>query len=68
MELKPCPFCGSNRSQVNLTRYKPNGKDAFNVTCLTRDCHGAIYSLAVGLFDTRQAAITAWNTREENIG
>jgi Lar family restriction alleviation protein len=60
-KLKPCPFCGETWSRICTTEYLDT--EAFAVTCRTKRCHGAIFSLGYGLFDTETKAIAAWNTR-----
>jgi len=61
--LKPCHFCGEEYTLVCKTNYLDT--HAYAITCRTRDCHGAIFSLGFGLFDTDEKAIAAWNTRAE---
>ena len=65
MELKPCPFCGSN------ARIKKGEPDAggFYVVCANTDCYCELGFALIwsdvhhGLFGTGQEAIEAWNTR-----
>lgn len=68
VELKPCPFCGGEQLEICRTDYTPDNCKAYAVTCRTRDCHGAIFALGYGLFDTEAEAITAWNTRSAEQG
>ena len=62
-KLEPCPFCGERNAVVSATSYEPEDREAFAVSCRTRDCHGVIFSLGYGQFPSRKEAITAWNTR-----
>jgi Lar family restriction alleviation protein len=60
-DLKPCPFCGGNKTVICKTDY--DGGDAYAVSCRYPDCHGAIFTLGYGYFFTKDEAIAAWNTR-----
>jgi hypothetical protein len=63
---KPCPFCGGTRlviCEAPCAWHKP--PVAYSVSCTTRDCHGAIWSLGYDLFETKEQAIAAWNRRPE---
>jgi len=55
-ELKPCPFCGA-KPQV----WKDKNAAYHRVVCSNTKC-----GLAATLIDTKEAAITAWNTRTNN--
>ena len=59
--LKPCPFCGGNKTVICKTDY--DDWDAYAVSCRYSDCHGAIFTLGYGYFPTEAEAIAAWNTR-----
>lgn len=51
-ELKPCPFCGSDKAKIEEL------EDSFNVQCGNYSC------LAYGPDgETREKAIEAWNKR-----
>jgi Lar family restriction alleviation protein len=65
--MKPCPFCGESNAIVCDTEYG-NGGQSYAVSCRTRDCHGVIFKLGYGLFDTKEKAIKAWNHREKGKG
>ena len=60
-DLLPCPFCGESWVHINKTRYLDT--EAFAGTCRTKGCHGVIFSLGYGLFETEAEAIAAWNHR-----
>ena len=61
-KLKPCPFCGSKRININ-------GFDGWYIACDECDCFLGSYCQRdtgmCGWFNTEQDAITAWNTREK---
>lgn len=59
--LKSCPWCASARISLCETDY--DGRKAYAYGCATRDCHGNIWALGYGLFETPEQAIVAWNTR-----
>jgi Lar family restriction alleviation protein len=61
--MKPCPFCGESNSTICSTEFIPENRLAHAVSCRTRGCNGAVYSLALGLFETEEEAVSAWNTR-----
>ena len=63
-KLEPCPFCGGTLLQTCETpcSWHESGF-AYAVTCRTRDCHGAIFSLGYDLFKTPEEALAAWNRR-----
>lgn len=63
--LRECPFCGESNAVICQTSYLDT--QAFAVSCRTRDCHGAIFSLGCGQFSTEAEAITAWNHRIETL-
>lgn len=55
-ELKPCPFCGSDR--VNVIEHKFHHlTNSFGVKCF--NCKTESYQF----FDSRKEAIEAWNKR-----
>jgi Lar family restriction alleviation protein len=60
-ELKPCPFCGGNKTVICKTDYGDG--DAYAVSCRYHECHGAIFTLGYGYFHTEAEAIAEWNTR-----
>lgn len=62
-ELKPCPFCGGAHLNICKTEYPANNAEVYAVTCLTKGCHGGIYSLGMGNFTSKMKATKAWNTR-----
>lgn len=65
IELKPCPFCGEQ--PIVYDNYDMNG---FDVSCNNGEC--AFQPTNDWLMKTREAAITAWNTRcdvtDSNVG
>lgn len=64
LDLLPCPFCGGEALLICETEYPYNKTGAaFAASCRMMECHGAIFTLAHGLFPTRAEAIAAWNTR-----
>src|ERR1035437_7116741 len=38
MTLLPCPFCGERNVSICVTMYEPEEREAFAVTCRTREC------------------------------
>ena len=63
-ELKPCPFCGSDKLLICETTFDANVEGlAYAVSCRVRECHGGIWALGSGCFETAEEAIAAWNTR-----
>jgi Lar family restriction alleviation protein len=62
-EPKPCPYCGENNAIICKTEFAAENRLSFAVSCRTKGCAGAVYSLAFGLFETEEQAIAAWNTR-----
>jgi Lar family restriction alleviation protein len=64
-ELKPCPFCGEDNAVVVETDYEGNADivTAYAVSCRTKRCAASIWALSMGLFDKKERAIKAWNTR-----
>lgn len=55
--LKPCPFCGSNRVIVIDHKYSVLS-NSYGVECF--NCKTQSYQF----FDSRKKAIEAWNRRE----
>ena len=53
-ELKPCPFCGSNRISVEYLYFRPY--------ILCEKCHAQI-----PCYNTYPKAKEAWNRRDENV-
>lgn len=53
-ELKPCPFCGSNRILVEYLYFRPY--------ILCEKCHAQI-----PCYNTYPKAKEAWNRRDENV-
>jgi Lar family restriction alleviation protein len=64
-KLLNCPFCGLSHLIICETQFQ--GKTVYCVTCRTKECHGGIFSLAMGEFPTKETAIKAWNTRAANV-
>jgi hypothetical protein len=62
-KLLPCPFCGDSNAVICATNFEPEGRPAYAVSCRTRHCHGVIFKLGYGLFETHKETIAAWNTR-----
>ena len=68
MELKPCPFCGS---EVELKRYplrRFSGCYMFNIRCEKCGCRihlGETHTLYISEKEAKNNAITAWNRRAE---
>jgi Lar family restriction alleviation protein len=56
-ELKPCPFCGGEASEVEDQGHST----AYNVGCFNGDCTIEPNTWA----DTKAEAIAAWNTRAD---
>ena len=56
MELKPCPFCGSDRVNVTENKFQ-HLFNSFGVKCF--NCKTESYQF----FDSRKEAIEAWNRR-----
>lgn len=69
MELKPCPFCGSEAIYLTFTRYYDR-EDTVCVFC--NRCKSVVtleWNEAEGINDrTKAKAIEAWNTRAERTG
>lgn len=51
-ELEPCPFCGGDASGIVVSHIQ------FMISCNNGDC-----DTSGGLYDSKGAAIKAWNTR-----
>jgi len=64
-EMKLCPFCGEHNAIIVETDYEVNTDivPAYAVSCRTKRCAASIWALSMGLFDTKEKAIKAWNTR-----
>ena len=56
MELKPCPFCGSDNVEIHIPYMI---SDMYMVQCYDCNCNTAI-------FETPEKAAEAWNRRAEN--
>jgi hypothetical protein len=57
----PCPFCEGTRLTICETDFED--RKAYAVTCCTIGCHGGIWALGHGRFESREQAVTAWNMR-----
>ena len=55
-ELKPCPFCGSNKISIDEVFSEDRGCNDFYVASCV-DCHAEVWE------DTSEEAIHRWNTR-----
>lgn len=56
MDLKPCPFCGSDDVGLYVCGGEPEERESFFVIC--NSCHGS-----TGEYRTRELAQSIWNTR-----
>jgi Lar family restriction alleviation protein len=56
MELKPCPFCGSNKVKIHMPYFT---SDCYMVQCYGCNCNTAV-------FDNADKAAEAWNRRADN--
>lgn len=63
--LKPCPFCGGDKLIICKTDFGFEEQTVYAVSCRYPECHGGIYALSHGNFETKDEAIAAWNTRAE---
>ena len=61
--VRECPFCGSEKLGIISSYCEPMERDAYAIKCNTNGCHGEIWHLAFGQFETEEQAIAAWNTR-----
>ena len=59
--MLPCPFCGSDRVGFCETDYQE--RKAYAISCTTKGCHGVVWALGFGLFESREEAIRGWNIR-----
>lgn len=59
-EVVPCPFCGHKEPRAFVNQY-PDGPDSFGIQCCGGDC-----AITGPERDTREEAITAWNTRAQS--
>ena len=62
-DLKPCPFCGGDKLIICETDFGFEEQTVYAVSCRYPECHGGIYALSHGNFETKDEAIAAWNTR-----
>jgi hypothetical protein len=62
-DAKPCPFCGSNKVNICDTHFQPEQRAAYCVSCRMPECHGGVFVLGHGEFETIHAAVSAWNER-----
>jgi hypothetical protein len=60
MELKPCPFCGSEPAIDQLVDVF--GNETWEVFCPKLFC--PVMDVCSGEFPTKKRAINAWNTRD----
>ncbi len=60
LTLKPCPFCGSKVSLMEIASFR----NRFKVACLNPYCHVQPHMKTTWL--TEDGAIKAWNRRAEN--
>lgn len=68
-QLKPCPFCGSNKLKLDkkIRRYK--GRDAYTVSVRCNCCHargGTVLNLSIPYAvkeDVEFIAFERWNRR-----
>jgi len=61
--LKPCPFCGGDKLIICETDFGFEEQTVYAVSCRYDGCHGGIYALSHGYFETKDEAIEEWNTR-----
>lgn len=57
-DLKPCPFCGGKAEIFRGTTYGLHY--LYEPRCIKCEC-------ALGLFDTEEQAVEAWNTRADSV-
>ena len=62
IELKPCPFCGSDNVEI----YSPsiNGKWVGYRSPVCNECHASIRGIK---FKTKRQAAAAWNRRATDV-
>ena len=63
-DAKPCPFCGGDKLNMCETEFFPERRLSHAVSCRTQECHGGIFKLGHGEFETEHAAVSAWNERQ----
>lgn len=63
-DLKPCPFCGGDKLIICETDFGFEEQTVYAVSCRYPECHGGIYALSHGNFETKDEAIAAWNARD----
>lgn len=56
MELKPCPFCGSEPKYFDHSEH--NDDEWHEVACTNHEC-----TYLIAQKSTKESAFTAWNTR-----
>lgn len=64
LELKPCPFCGSKATIIDVSSYRYDIQEnkLFEVGCVNYQCHAYIYE-DTPRYDTKEEAATLWNNR-----
>jgi len=60
-ELKPCPFCGSDRA-LTFGERKGIGIQ-YRVSCIENDCMADVFSNAQTAEEARAGAVKKWNRR-----
>lgn len=68
MKILPCPFCGGTKNIVCETWFEGEARNAYAVSCMTVNCHGGVFRLGSGDFQSEAEAIEAWNERAPYIG
>ena len=61
-ELKPCPFCGSNKIKL----YSENDKDLHGFIHFCSGYDDVMVKIESRLFHTEEEAIEAWNRRAKD--